>query len=195
MRAAPRAVSVSRSDAKRAAGQARPVAVTPVTVRRLRQSSDFERVLAQPAAVANRYFALHGLRVLPRSRAKAGPPENDLSTSDAQLLPHPVNKSSVPEPLAVDKHQLWLGVIVPKRFARRAVTRSLLKRQIRDGVGRYAHNFPPGMWVVRLRAGFGPNSYASAASQPLRAAVRKELEHLLLSLARATLVTTAVAAS
>jgi ribonuclease P protein component len=164
-------------------------------VGRLRQSSDFARVLAQPAAVANRYFALHGLRVLPRTFVKAETSPSDLSTSDAQLSTPPVNKASVVEAQAVDGHQLWLGVIVPKRFARRAVTRTLLKRQIRYGIGRHAHTLPPGMWVVRLRAGFDQAGFASAASEALRAAVRKEVEHLLLSMTRATQLNTGVAAS
>jgi ribonuclease P protein component len=161
----------------------------------LRQSSDFVRVLAQPAAVANRYFALHGLEVQPRTHVKAGTVASNLSTSNAQLSTVPVNKASIVKAQAVDGDQLWLGVIVPKRFARRAVTRTLVKRLIRYGIGRYAHTLPPGMWVVRLRAGFDQTGFASAASQALRAAVRKEVEHLLLSVARATLLSTGVAAS
>lgn len=196
MRVAPRAASVFRSDTELlAAGQACPAAVTAVTVRRLRQSSDFARALAQPPSVANRYFALHGLRVLPRTCVMAGTSPSDLSTSGSQLSTPPVNKTSILEARAIDSDQLWLGVIVPKRFARRAVTRTLLKRQIRQGVGRYAHTLPPGIWVVRLRAGFDQTCFASAASQALRAVVRKEVEHLLLSMARATLLSMGVAAS
>ena len=195
MRVAPKAASAFRSDSGLpAVGQACPAVVTPVAVGRLRQSSDFARVLAQPASVANRYFALHGLRLLPRTFVKSGTSPSDLSTSDSQPLTTPVNKASIVEAQAIDGHQHWLGVIVPKRFARRAVTRTLLKRQIRYGVGRHAHNLPPGMWVVRLRAGFDQTSFASAASEALRAAVRKEVEHLLLSMARATLMNTGVAA-
>jgi ribonuclease P protein component len=196
MRVGPRAVSAFRSDSNLpTAGQACPAAVTPVVVGRLRQSSDFVRVLAQPAAVGNRYFALHGLAVKPRTSVKAGTVASNLSTSDAQLSTVPVNKASTVKAQAVDGHQLWLGVIVPKRFARRAVTRTLVKRQIRYGVGRYAHTLPPGLWVVRLRAGFDQTGFASAASQALRAAVRREVEHLLLLMARATPLSAGVAAS
>jgi ribonuclease P protein component len=196
MRVGPKAVSAFRSDSSLpTVGQACAAAVTPVVVGRLRQSSDFVRVLAQPAAVATRYFALHGLQLQPQTYVRADTVASNLSTGNAQLSPGPVNKASIVKAQAVDGEQLWLGVIVPKRFARRAVTRTLVKRQIRYGVGRYAHTLPPGMWVVRLRAGFDQTSFASAASQVLRAAVRKQVDHLLLSMAGATPLRTGVAAS
>ena len=74
---------------------------------------------------------------------------------------------------------LWLGVLVPKRHARRAVTRSLLKREMRAGVARRAHQLAPGMWLVRLRAPFDTERFPSAASGALRKAARAELDGLL----------------
>ena len=73
----------------------------------------------------------------------------------------------------------WLGAVVPKRHARRAVTRSLLKRQIRAAVERHAGGLPAGLWVVRLRAPFDRHTYRSAASQALRDAARAELDGVL----------------
>ena len=70
----------------------------------------------------------------------------------------------------------WLGTVVPKRHARRAVTRSLLKRQIRAAVERHAPRLPAGLWVVRLRAPFDRTAFPSAASTALRAAARDELD-------------------
>ena len=75
--------------------------------------------------------------------------------------------------------RLWLGSVVPKRHARRAVTRTLLKRQIRSVVAAHAASLPAGLWVVRLRAGFDRTTYPSAASNALRVAAREELERLL----------------
>lgn len=72
----------------------------------------------------------------------------------------------------------WAGMVVPKRHARRAVTRSLLKRQIRAAFGREAH-LPGGLWVVRLRAPFDRAQFMSPASDALRAAARAELAVLL----------------
>ncbi len=73
----------------------------------------------------------------------------------------------------------WLGAVVPKRHARRAVTRSLLKRQMRAAVERHAPRLPAGLWVVRLRAPFDRTAFPSAASTALRAAARDELDVVL----------------
>lgn len=72
----------------------------------------------------------------------------------------------------------WLGSVVPKRLARRAVTRNLLKRQIRAAMARYADALPQGLWLVRLRSPFAPAAFPSAASQALRTAARAELDAL-----------------
>lgn len=73
----------------------------------------------------------------------------------------------------------WLGTVVPKRHAKRAVTRGLLKRQIRAAMGEAASGLAPGLWVVRLKAPFDRQQFPSAASRPLRAAARDELIALL----------------
>ncbi len=79
--------------------------------------------------------------------------------------------------------QAWLGTVVPKRHAKRAVTRNLLKRQIRAALLR--RDLPgqallrSGLWVVRLRAPFDRLAFASAASPALREAARAEIEALL----------------
>jgi ribonuclease P protein component len=73
----------------------------------------------------------------------------------------------------------WLGTVVPKRHARRAVTRNLLKRQMRAVVQHEAGRLPPGLWVVRLKAPFDKQQFPSAASEPLRALAREELGTLL----------------
>jgi ribonuclease P protein component len=83
------------------------------------------------------------------------------------------NPELVPSPC------VWLGLVVPKRFAKRSVLRSLVKRQIRRGVSRQLHNFPPGIWVVRLRAAFDKPRFISAASDRLRSLVRSEVDELL----------------
>jgi ribonuclease P protein component len=75
--------------------------------------------------------------------------------------------------------RVWLGVVVPKRHARRAVTRTLLKRQIRAAVAARAAALPGGLWVVRLRSGFERERFPSAASDALRRVVREELERLV----------------
>jgi ribonuclease P protein component len=73
----------------------------------------------------------------------------------------------------------WLGAVLPKRLARRAVTRNLLRRQIRAAIERHSATLPPGLWLVRLRAGYERASFVSAASDPLRRAAASELDQAL----------------
>jgi len=73
----------------------------------------------------------------------------------------------------------WFGAVVPKRHARKAATRNLLRRQIRAAMDRHHAGLPHGLWLVRLRAPFDARQYRSAASSVLRAAARDELEALL----------------
>ena len=98
---------------------------------------------------------------------------------------------------ACERAGTWLGAVVPKRHARRAVTRSLVKRQVRAAAERVAAGGPPGaagadgraglcagLWVVRLRAPYPRDEYPSAASDALRAVVRAELDRLFENAAR-----------
>ena len=68
---------------------------------------------------------------------------------------------------------------MPKRHARRAVTRSLLKRQIRSAFERHAAALAGGLWLVRLRSPFATQDFPSAASAALARAARGELDRLL----------------
>jgi ribonuclease P protein component len=72
----------------------------------------------------------------------------------------------------------WLGLVVPKRHARRAVTRTLMKRQIRHVAAACAAQLEPGLWVVRQRQPFDVKQFPSAASDALKDAARAELRAL-----------------
>jgi ribonuclease P protein component len=79
-----------------------------------------------------------------------------------------------------------LGLVLPKKQARRSVTRSLLRHQAREAFRRHAprvqaagrHGAEVDGWVVRLRAPFDRKQFPSAASEALSAAVRQELDEL-----------------
>ena len=73
----------------------------------------------------------------------------------------------------------WLGCVVPKRHAKRAVTRNLLKRQVRSAFQGLGARLPAGLWLVRLRAPFPKQEFISARSPLLAAAARAELDSLL----------------
>jgi len=84
-------------------------------------------------------------------------------------------------PAALPTGPVWVGAVVPKRHARRAVTRSLIKRQIYAATIRHGGRLAPGLWIVRLRAPFDPARFPSAASSALRREARGELDALLLA--------------
>ncbi len=73
----------------------------------------------------------------------------------------------------------WLGVLLPKRWARRAVTRNAIRRQIYEAAREKAHQLPQAALVVRLRTEFSRKQFVSATSDALKRAVRAELNQLL----------------
>ncbi len=139
---------------------------------RLVHKADFERLLGTRWRARSAHFALHHVAGRPSLPVWAGRQavEVELSTSPVQNPPQPVDDLPAEQ---------WLGCLVPKRHARRSVTRSLLKRQIRASFGRHAGSLPGGLWLVRLRAGFAAEAFASAASPALARAAREELDTLL----------------
>jgi ribonuclease P protein component len=147
---------------------------------RLLRSADFERVLRTRSRVSSTHFAVHHLADRPSRPHRplgASAPESlsgELSTAAAPNLVVPVDDSGSGAALG-----LWLGAVVPKRHARRAVTRTLLKRQIRAVVEERAADMLDGLWVVRLRAPFDKAAFPSAASEAFRLCARDELERLL----------------
>jgi ribonuclease P protein component len=138
---------------------------------RLVQSADFQRLLATPMRSRSAHFAVHHVAVGPAlpSRRVVHPSSTELSTEIA-----PQRAAAVDKPL--EGH--WLGSVIPKRHARRSVTRNLLRRQIRAAMADQLQRLPPGLWLVRLRTPFARQDFPSAASQALRQAARAELVQL-----------------
>jgi ribonuclease P protein component len=71
-----------------------------------------------------------------------------------------------------------LTLVVPKRHARRAATRNLVKRQMREAARRRAPDTAAVTLLIRQRSGFSAQQFPSATSAALRAAVRRELDEL-----------------
>ena len=138
---------------------------------RLVQSADFQRLLATPIRSRSAHFAVHHLAARPSVRARASIHQSstELSTDGADSMDVPVD--SLP-----NGH--WLGAVIPKRLARRAVTRNLLRRQIRAVMTDQLGALPAGLWLVRLRSPFAKTDFVSAASPLLRQAARCELQQL-----------------
>lgn len=148
---------------------------------RLERSVDFERVLRCPSPAKSAHFAIHHLHASPSPAHQ--PPKRKLSTGGASADARSVDDSPRAPPgvtasTAAPPGQ-WLGAVVPKRHARRAVTRNLVKRQVRAAARQYASSLAFGLWVVRLRLPFDRGLFLSAASDALKRAARTELEAAL----------------
>jgi ribonuclease P protein component len=72
-----------------------------------------------------------------------------------------------------------VGAVIPKRWARRAVTRNTIKRQVYAVSQTQLPGLPVGHYVVRLRSEFSRKEFPSATSEPLKQLVRSELQTLL----------------
>lgn len=160
-------------------------AITPA-IARLVRSEDFERVLRTRTRARSVHFAVHHLADRPSVCSKPGgrPIVVQLSTGIEPSEATVVDDSGfMHAPVAPDA--LWLGAVVPKRHARRSVTRTLLKRQIRAAVSGHGASLAGGLWIVRLRAPFERGTFVSAASDALKHAARAELDRLLRDAAQA----------
>ena len=133
-------------------------------VHRLKTRPQFQATLAGGTVSRTAHFALHRL-----SLTAPTPP---LAQADS-IGPAPEEAQAL---FALDG--VWMGAMVPKRWARRAVTRNTIKRQIYAVSARFADRLPQAAHVVRLRATFDRKQFISASSDVLKLAVRQELEQL-----------------
>ena len=142
---------------------------------RLVQSADFQRLLAAPSRSRSAHFAVHHVAAGPAATAWqiAHNPSTDLSTEQGTVSAPPVD--NVP---GRSLQGYWLGSVIPKRHARRSVTRNLLRRQIRAAMAERLDALPAGLWLVRLRQPFDRQQFVSAASPALRREARAELQQL-----------------
>ncbi|HNZ91385.1 MAG TPA: ribonuclease P protein component [Acidovorax sp.] len=139
-------------------------------MQRLKTRPQFQAAMAGGTVSRTAHFALHRL-VLDADKAAGAvagtaPPGPD-SLSSAQGSQALFGVSDV-----------WLGAMVPKRWARRAVTRNTIKRQIYAVAASFETRLPQAAHVVRLRSTFDRKQFVSATSDALKQAVRAELLQL-----------------
>lgn len=127
-------------------------------MQRLKTRPQFQAALAGGTVSRTPHFALHRLN-LPEAKPLA-------STEDSHIAP------------LFQTYEVWLGAMVPKRWAKRAVTRNAIKRQIYNVSAQFEVRLPCAAHVVRLRSGFDRQQFISATSPMLKLAVRQELEQL-----------------
>ena len=125
-------------------------------MQRLKTRPQFQAALAGRTLARTAHFALHCC---------------PLEVTAGQLQSEPV-------PLLFPFDGVWLGAMVPKRWAKRAVTRNAIRRQIYNLSSELKTTLAHQAHVVRLRATFDRALYTSASSDVLKRAVRSELQQL-----------------
>lgn len=136
-------------------------------MQRLKSRAQFQAVLAGQTVARSAHFAVHRL-VLPAEVSNVPSPSGDMGS--------PASMSALSA--LFPGHAVWMGAMAPKRWAKRAVTRNTIKRQVFAVTTQFApfiHQLPVAAYVLRLRAGFDRKLYVSATSDALKTAVRAEL--------------------
>ncbi|RZJ05033.1 MAG: ribonuclease P protein component [Rubrivivax sp.] len=143
-------------------------------MQRLKTRQQFQAVMDGTVVSRTPHFALHRL-------ALQAPAATPVVPADAVSLPGAPDASAAPTaaPLFPGDSACWIGALVPKRWAKRAVTRNAIKRQIYTVSAVHEARLPVAAHVVRLRAGFDRKQFPSATSEALKQTVRAELEQLL----------------
>ncbi|MFN3439701.1 MAG: ribonuclease P protein component [Acidovorax sp.] len=143
---------------------------------RLKTRPQFQAAMAGGTVSRTAHFALHRLVL------DAGGAATDSQSTGAAVATAPTGPGSLPStqgPQALFVVQgVWLGAMVPKRWARRAVTRNTIKRQIYTVGATFEAKLPQAAHVVRLRTAFDRKQFVSATSDQLKLAVRAELLQL-----------------
>jgi ribonuclease P protein component len=151
------------------------------------KAADFQRALGSRPVSRTTHFVLHALPLVRPEQAASAELSTDQLAEDVVCVDDSVSITSGPGACA------WrLGLVLPKKQARRSVTRSLIRHQAREALRRHApavwtqgrYGAELDGWVVRLKTPFDRQLFPSAASDALKLAVRQELDELWLRLAR-----------
>ncbi len=121
-------------------------------MRRLQTRPQFQTVLAGPVIAKSAHFALH---------ARDWEPDPGAAFAGVALTGEPL-----------------IGALLPKRWAKRAVTRNAIKRQVFAVAEPFQNQLARFAFVVRLRCTFDRTDFRSASSIALKTAVRLELLQL-----------------
>lgn len=136
-------------------------------MQRLKTRAQFQAVLAGAMVAKTSHFALH------RNALEAKPVARQTGQPAAQAA------------TLFRMQDMWIGAMVPKRWAKRAVTRNAIKRQIYAVSADFSDQYPQAAFVVRLRRAFDRTEFVSAVSDQLQQAVRAEVQALMRAGAKA----------
>ena len=134
-------------------------------MQRLKTRPQFQAVLAGSIVSRTEHFALHrnGLDAVVPDSGKPG----------KSVVEHPSSHALFPV------QDVWIGAMVPKRWAKRAVTRNAIKRQIYTVSAGFLPSHPQAAFLVRLRKEFSRKEFVSATSAQLKEIVRAEVTALM----------------
>jgi ribonuclease P protein component len=160
------------------------------------KAADFQRALGSRPVSRTAHFVLHALPFAGKGTAVVAEPVTHLParlSTDEAGAPLGAVDDMVDMTLGYCVVAAWrLGLVLPKKQARRSVTRSLIRHQAREALLRHASavraqgRFGADVdgWVLRLKAPFDRKQFPSAASTALQVAVRLELDELWSRLAQ-----------
>jgi ribonuclease P protein component len=129
----------------------------PSAVERLKQWSEFQAVMSAGSVARTPHFVLHQWQHPAKASTGSGFEKTPALFVDGVLM---------------------MGALTPKRWAKRAVTRNLIRRQIHAVSYEFEKNLKSTAYVVRLRASFDTQRFVSASSEALKQTVREELKQL-----------------
>ena len=124
---------------------------------RLKQWSEFQAVMSAGSVARTPHFVLHQWQSSDKTSTGSGFEQTPALFVDGVMR---------------------MGALTPKRWAKRAVTRNLIRRQIHAVAHEFERSLQPTAYVVRLRASFNQQNFASASSEMLKQNVREELKQL-----------------
>ena len=160
MHAAPKAANVWPFDPRQT--PTLPIsAVDMQPLKRIKAWAQFQQLMKNPPVARSKHFVVH------RATNPAPAPADVIK----------------PDPSHVNG--LCLAALLPKRWAKRAVTRNALRRQIYAAFASQQTQLIPVPHLVRMRAAMDPTLFTSACSDPLKKAVRQEIDQLLTHLSAA----------
>ena len=133
-------------------------------MQRLKTRPQFQAVLNGRLIAKTEHFALHSVDVSGNDPNTSPSTMSDAEKKRVALFPLPTT---------------WIGAMAPKRWAKRAVTRNVIKRQIYTLSGEFSSDLPAAVFLIRLRREFSRNEFISAQSKSLKEAVCFELQTLL----------------
>lgn len=140
-------------------------------MQRLKTRPQFQAVLAGSIVARTEHFVLH--------RNSLEPLEAPAPQAAPESGQHKVPGEGFTAPRLFPVPDVWIGAMVPKRWAKRAVTRNAIKRQIYTVSADTMHNYPQAAFLVRLRREFSRKEFVSATSVQLKEAVRAEVTALM----------------